>query len=344
MFDDEKVDRRVHSIPVSLITIAFLFFSCSEKIEINAPYEDIWVVYGVLNAQKDQQVVRISKAFQVEESAFDFASRTDLSVQSLEVQLTGNGKTWLATEKDSIIKDTTQGDFFPFTSIYQFETRGENRLLPGESYQLTIRDPKNSTFQLSAYTQIPPRPTIIFPAITRHEGKFCLQNLTIEDSVRVIFRKQDDKSLTPASQFEIRIVLNYETNGLKQKIAFGPTRLFDESISCSSTGRNSLCYLFRDGNILRSLQTQLNSRNNEAKFSPLPSCADAPVHLSKAMEVQVTAIDSFLAKYILANDPRYLNLNTVRKEYSNITGTARAVGIVRFHCMGQSACQLDFMW
>ena len=304
-----------------------LLFSCTEKIEVNAPYEDIWVVYGVLDSQKERQDIRVSKAFQAEENAFNYAARTDLSVRSLDVRLKGNGKIWFATEKDSVLKDATEGDFFPYTSVYQFETREEDRLIPGETYQLEIRDPLDSAFFLNAFTQIPPAPTIIFPAITRNQGKFCLQTLSIEDSVRVIFRKQEDETLVPASQFEIRVVLNYETNGIAQKITFGPTRLFDESISCSNTGRNTLCYLFKDRTILRSLQSQLGNSINNAKFLPLPACSDAPIDLSHAMEVQVTAVDSFLAKYIQANDPRYLNLNTIRREYSNISGTAKAVGI-----------------
>jgi hypothetical protein len=45
------------------------------------------------------------------------------------------------------------------------------------------------------------------------------------------------------------------------------------------------------------------------------------------VEIEVVAIDTILYRYMTANDPGYFNINTIRREYTNISGSADAVGI-----------------
>ena len=65
--------------------------SCSEEIDINAEYQDIWVVYGVLHLEDSLQHVRISKAFQIEEDALNYANKNDPTIQGLSLKLEGGG-------------------------------------------------------------------------------------------------------------------------------------------------------------------------------------------------------------------------------------------------------------
>ena len=311
---------------VGAVLLGLSVWACSERVEINAPYEDIWVIYGILDWNQDTQYVRISKAFQTEQSAFEFARTYFPQLDSLIVRVEGNGKTYLAQQIDSVAKDISDGDFGPYATVFRIITQAENRLKEGEVYQLHIRSASNDQLHLKAQTRIPVAPQIIFPALTRVREKFCLNEIPIEDSVRVIFRKNKESLQTTASHFEIRIKLNFQENGQDKTIAFGPTRLFNESISCNGSGNNNLCYLFRDGIISRSLQAQLASAQSN-RYTPFPACGDAPANLSRAVEIQLTAIDTFLARYILANDPRFTNFNTIRKEYTNVSGSAKAVGV-----------------
>ncbi len=48
---------------LGILAALFIFSSCSEDVDLTAPYKDITVVYGLLNAQQDTHWVRIQKAF-----------------------------------------------------------------------------------------------------------------------------------------------------------------------------------------------------------------------------------------------------------------------------------------
>lgn len=63
-----------------LIALASLFSSCSEDFKVDAPYKNITVVYGLLNADSTRNYIRIQKAFLDEnKSAIDMAMVPDSS-------------------------------------------------------------------------------------------------------------------------------------------------------------------------------------------------------------------------------------------------------------------------
>lgn len=54
-----------------------MFTSCETDIDVNADYEDITLVYGVINPQDTTHYIKINKAFLGETSAFDLAANAD---------------------------------------------------------------------------------------------------------------------------------------------------------------------------------------------------------------------------------------------------------------------------
>lgn len=58
---------------------AVIFTGCSTELEINAPYEDNTIVYGLLNMRDSVHLVKINKAFLGEASAYDMALVQDSS-------------------------------------------------------------------------------------------------------------------------------------------------------------------------------------------------------------------------------------------------------------------------
>ena len=302
-----------------------LYAACSERVDINAPSKDIYVVYGVLDPQSDRQTIRVSKAFQTQENAYKVTAQEDLSVKGLEVVIKGNGRTYAATQVDSVAKDTL-GDFFPYTTVYQFDTDTDQALLPGLRYVLEIRDPADSNLFLTAQTRIPPQPLLVSPGVSGQWPEYCLNDLSIEDSVRISFFRSRGSTPTRARAFEIRFIFQYTEDGLPQTYRFGPTKLFDESVACGGVGDDLLCHSFRRGVILDNLRATLRDLSKSYRYQVEPLCGRR-YELSQAFEVQVTALDTALATYIDANDPRYLNLNTYRREFTNLEGTVNAVGI-----------------
>ncbi|MCO6499807.1 MAG: DUF4249 family protein [Vicingus serpentipes] len=90
------------------------FFSCSTEIDVNAPYEDITVVYGLINPADSVHYIKVNKAFSGTSSALDLAANSanfNYSAGVLEVTVeehNSNGlvKSYLLTRTvDEVIKD-----------------------------------------------------------------------------------------------------------------------------------------------------------------------------------------------------------------------------------------------
>ncbi len=298
--------------------------ACAETFEVNAPYEDIYVVYAVLDPLVDTQYVRVSLAFQVEEDAVAFAEDHDPSVSDVEVAIVGAGKRYEGEFVEGIVKEG-HGDFAGKTSAYRFVTEQEDRLLSGEVYSIEIRKSDQPDFWLSGSTRIPNQPRIISPLRYVFQGNYCLPEIAVEDSVSVLFRR-NDRVGNVASHFEIKWILRYAEGGAVKEVSTRPSRIFDRNVRCGQAGTGNLCYSTGFGSVLDEWRREIPS-----SAEPLPmeaSCSRVPILLTRNAELQVTALDSVLARYILSNDPRYLNMNTIRREVSNLTGSVKAVGIV----------------
>ena len=65
------------SIYTLAILISITLFSCETDIDVNAPYEDITIVYSVINPDNTDHYIKINKAFLGESSALDLAANSD---------------------------------------------------------------------------------------------------------------------------------------------------------------------------------------------------------------------------------------------------------------------------
>ncbi|MDX1906743.1 MAG: hypothetical protein SF053_06885 [Bacteroidia bacterium] len=299
---------------------------CDERIPLNAPYQDIWVVYGILNPDADTQVVRISLGFLPDTDAYVVARAGTFTVPDLEVRIRTASRIWYGTYQDSIRRDTMSGDFSLYSGVYVFDTRQDSmRLEPGEQYVLEIRRPGDSLF-LQAITRIPPRPVIKFPRYLSINGERCLESVAFEDSVYVFFDPNPAGLPGQAYGFEIGVSLTESVNGVPRSYRYGTRQVFQSSVNCSQASGGALCYLFRDGVVIRGLRAVLPD-SLPGDYFPEPRCAVLAGDLARVVTLDVTAIDTALARYLLANNPRGQDLTTIRAEITNITGSARAVGV-----------------
>lgn len=62
---------------LAFVSVAFGLTSCENEIELNAPYKETGVIYGILDKDLDTQVVRIQKAFLGEGNALVMAQNPD---------------------------------------------------------------------------------------------------------------------------------------------------------------------------------------------------------------------------------------------------------------------------
>ncbi|MEO1450430.1 MAG: DUF4249 family protein [Bacteroidota bacterium] len=320
-------------------TLLCMYTSCSTEFEVFAPEEPIWVVYGVLNPDSTQQDIRISRGFQLEGDAIEFSGTHDPSASGLTVWLEEGTKRYDARWIDSIVKTDTLGAFGPTLGLYRIST--PEGLIPGFTYTLHIRSEQDTSLRLSAYTHIPPRPQLLNPRIINRTNEHCLPEVYFEDSTEVIFLRHASTDPHKAMRYELRVRMRYIENGIPKEFIAGPTPLFANNEACALDRRHTLCYLFEKGWMIRSLQNAFRNTSYVYELNTEPTCASIASHLSNALTLEVVAVDSFLSAYMIANDPRTLNLNDYRIEYTNIKGSQQGIGILGSICADQTPFSLS---
>ena len=138
------------------LTLSIFFFSCKTDFNPNAPYQDITVVYGLLNQNDSITYIKINKAFLGNENAYVMAQNPDSSSYNgnLEVKL----EEWINGSYSKVFNfDTTTiynkepGIFYaPKQVLYKCVTY--HQLSPGKEYRLKIKNIKTGkTIYSSTY-------------------------------------------------------------------------------------------------------------------------------------------------------------------------------------------------
>nr|MDQ3100708.1 hypothetical protein [Bacteroidota bacterium] len=112
-----------------LLVAATVLLGCSTELEVNAPYKDITIVYGLLNQREDTHFVKINKAFLGEGDAYQYAAIQDSNeyrdediTHKMVHRLGTNGQPEASFELFPIqINDRLPGDFYsPEQTVYYF--------------------------------------------------------------------------------------------------------------------------------------------------------------------------------------------------------------------------------
>lgn len=132
---------RTKLLTALLLVSAFIINGCKTDFEVVAPYKEIPVVYGLLNASDSLQYIRIQKAFLGEGNALTMAQHPDSIYYPdiLEVKLDeyNNNGTFIRTI--NLIRDVKPKEEGVFSSIvhYIYRTQGE-KIFTQYNYKLVI--------------------------------------------------------------------------------------------------------------------------------------------------------------------------------------------------------------
>lgn len=148
---------RINVLVIVLLFVG-LFYSCKNKLQVNAPYKDIPNVYAVLCPQLPEQTIRINKTFLGEGNAIDMAKVAD-SVNYPAGELTVtlnryvNGNLVNASYQNQTVVfgekvlETAAGVFSSNQRVYFTN----DKLYTDGEYRLTIKNNKtNETFTAKA--------------------------------------------------------------------------------------------------------------------------------------------------------------------------------------------------
>ena len=141
-----------------LSVFAIVFTACETDFDVNATWEEVTVVYGLLDAGdgKELQQIKISKAFLGEMDALQMAQYADsinfdpndLDVKIVRIKNNGNTET-ISLEDTTIIRES--GIFNEKIIIYKF--RNDDFLKSDSEYELVITN-ANSDSMVTSRTEI----------------------------------------------------------------------------------------------------------------------------------------------------------------------------------------------
>lgn len=155
-----------HKNLLILLIIFQTISSCKTDVDVNAPYKETTVVYGLLNANDSVHFIKINKTFLGKESAYVMATNKDSSeynnpyspkmTASIEELKSGTAtRTWIL--KDTVVKNKESGSFYyPEQTLYYFAADPKNpqtKLDSSAQYRLLVNI-NNGEKTVSAKTSI----------------------------------------------------------------------------------------------------------------------------------------------------------------------------------------------
>ena len=133
-------------IAIPFLSISLIFSSCSTDFELNAPYETIPVVYGLLDQSKDTQFVKINRSFLGYGNNVDYAAINDCThfenvVAVLEEYNEFGNLIDYDTLKELMVGNLQPGIFYEDSQkVYYLETDNDS-LKEENTYHLKVSVP-----------------------------------------------------------------------------------------------------------------------------------------------------------------------------------------------------------
>ncbi|MEM9023730.1 MAG: hypothetical protein AAGB22_08305 [Bacteroidota bacterium] len=292
--------------------LIFGTLSCETDVEINAPREDVTVVYGLLDQNEAFHYVKINRAFQVESNALEAAQIRDSSeydpstVTALVQALDASGDVVVTyTLRDTVLSNKEEGTFFsPDQTLYYFV---EPNLNPERSYRLditigqgenakkvTAETPIINSFSFSSFILSP------IPFSLYSGGQF-------QDEANVAWTRGTD-----AKRYELKAVYRYRdilTDG-SETVHSVEWVLGTETVTNPTSGGSALDVEFNTEDFYRLLS------NRVPAFQETPNLARRVP--SPCITFRVDAAGDDLNTFIEVNEPA-TSIVQERPEFTNVT-------------------------
>jgi hypothetical protein len=148
-----------------IISVVALSTSCSNKLNVLAPYKRITVVYGLMDQSDTAHYIRVNKVFEGTNDAYTMASNFDsvyypanqILVQLLCINSQGNQTATITLTPDSSIP--LPAGIFPYPKQILYKTKAQLNLLDqfnqNNTYELVVTDKKDNKV-LTGSTQLLP--------------------------------------------------------------------------------------------------------------------------------------------------------------------------------------------
>lgn len=200
---------------LAIIVSVVGFTACETKIDLNADYKQIPVIYGLLEANKDIQLIKINRSFLGESNALVAAQIPDstfyTNINPVIEKFDGINVIDTRVLRDTILPDREPGDFYISPNKYYYFSNSDGFLEDDKSYRLKFTangvEISAETVLLENFNANSPAPNQ--PAISIVRNDAILQN-------KVEYQNFDYKVITKKNVrlYESELVVRYTTNYL----------------------------------------------------------------------------------------------------------------------------------
>jgi hypothetical protein len=309
----------MRKVLVFTISIISLFLgSCSNDLEINAPWKDVTVVFGLLNKNETTHYIRISKAFLGEGDALQFASQFDSlyynpDLLDVKVYRVFNGvveDSFLCAAVTDIDKDP--GIFSsPSQILYAFDATltssvpTTNDRLQNSIYRLVVKNTQTGNVA-SAETKLVSNITLITPGNAIDELPLYPQNATL-----IKYKTGENGKM-----YELFLRFKYREYSL-----------LDQSDIVSKVVEINLGRITNDntdgGKEMR--MTIENSSIYQALFAAIPKSTpeNTKYRYADSLQFQINVAADDMTTYLNVNQPS----NTVAQERPQYTNIENGLGL-----------------
>lgn len=294
--------NHANKLLIATALIAIGFQSCENEIEINAPYRETGVIYGIVDPGVDTQVVRIQKAFLGEGNALIMAQNPDsvyypdgvLDVKMYE--LTPVGNSYNVVDSFPLVRfegPPKPPGSFPSTPNILYRTNGE-AINTSSEYKIVVRNTQtNNVF--SAQTPIVQPVNIIRPNTT--------------------------ELIRWASQFPVTVRYNTNATGRVYNLTIR-FKFNEENVATGTITPKSIDWVFANRTVTDpvSVSEILTEIEGEKFYKFVDSKLTADPNIRRYagnLDFIVTVGAEFLANYVDINQPG-TNLLTSPPVYSNV--------------------------
>ena len=306
-------------IAIPFFSISLIFSSCSTDFELNAPYETIPVVYGLLDQSKDTQFVKINRSFLGYGNNVDYAAINDCThfenvVAVLEEYNEFGNLIDHDTLKELMVGNLQPGIFYEDSQkVYYLETDNDS-LKEENTYHLKVSVPdKGLNFDAETDLIKGTWLNFKFQTILYLAGSgFKVADVdlaTTEDG----YLEQTLRWTTAerGKRYELMLRLHYTEvyNDLTEQEKYLEWNL-GRQISVSSSGGEEMFKDVSGGSFFNFVETQLQNYENEDQVMKRVLGMDA-------VEIIVTAGNEDLNTYMQVNEP-VTGIVTERPIFTNV--------------------------
>ena len=306
-------------IAIPFFSISLIFSSCSTDFELNAPYETIPVVYGLLDQSKDTQFVKINRSFLGYGNNVDYAAINDCThfenvVAVLEEYNEFGNLIDHDTLKELMVGNLQPGIFYEDSQkVYYLETDNDS-LKEENTYHLKVSVPdKGLNFDAETDLIKGSWLNFKFQTILYLAGSgFKVADVdlaTTEDG----YLEQTLRWTTAerGKRYELMLRLHYTEvyNDLSEQEKYLEWNL-GRQISVSSSGGEEMFKDVSGGSFFNFVETQLQNYENEDQVMKRVLGMDA-------IEIILTAGNEDLNTYMQVNEP-VTGIVTERPIFTNV--------------------------